>query len=106
MVNQIGRKSSGKRKKCRHGQGTDRACPAMASPSGSGYCSYHEMQALEVGESTSQVSKCKNRDCTEAAAPGLEYCQPCAEWQRKLVMGEATAEEIMMPGKRLKVPEL
>lgn len=72
-LNKVGQKSSGKRKKC---QAVD--CIAMASPSGSGYCSFHERQALEVGQRTSMVFKCKR--CSNAATPESEYCTECQDW--------------------------
>jgi hypothetical protein len=74
--NKVGKKSSGKRAKC----GTTN-CVAMASPSGSGFCSFHEMEALEVGQNTKQVFKCKERGCGNAATPDSEYCKECQDWR-------------------------
>lgn len=81
MVNKVGQKSSGKRKKC---MATN--CIAMASPSGSGYCSWHESQALEVGQRTDKVFKCKR--CSNAATSESEYCSECQDWLRAMNTGK------------------
>jgi len=60
----------------------------MASPSGSGYCSWHEMKALDIGQPTTKVFKCKEDGCSNAATPDCEYCQSCQRWNAGLNLPE------------------
>jgi hypothetical protein len=69
-----------KRKKCKGKtkQGTD--CPAMATPSGSGYCSTHEQQGMQVGDTVKKIRICQ-LCLRNPADPTTEtnYCKQCYE---------------------------
>jgi hypothetical protein len=71
--------------------GTD--CPANASPSGSGYCSGHEQQGVEVGEKVAAVRPCQDCGRNPAWAEGnTNWCKDCLERRaaagRRLIIGE------------------
>jgi hypothetical protein len=72
-----GKKASGKRQRC----GIE-DCPAFASPSGSGFCSWHEQQMTPVGELVADARKfkCHDAKCTKPADIRYgEFCKECAE---------------------------
>lgn len=73
-----GVQSTGKRSRCKMDE-----CPAFASPSKSGFCSFHESQITPVGELVGDAAKfkCKETTCLNAVEPDgeHEYCKECAE---------------------------
>jgi hypothetical protein len=84
-----GVRSSGKRERCK-AKPDGKECQAFASPSGSGFCSWHEQQMTPVGGYVGQAGwfKCKTADCTEMAdAEGqAEYCPACAKKRSESVL--------------------
>lgn len=78
--------------------GTD--CPASASPSGSGYCSTHEQQAVTVGETINAVNVKPCADCKRNPRWGngeTNYCADCMERRarmaRAVIAGEAPDDD-------------
>jgi hypothetical protein len=71
-----GEKSSGKRQRC----GIEN-CQAFASPSKSGFCSWHEQQITPVGELVADARKfkCRDANCAKPQAKGMEFCPECAD---------------------------
>src|ERR1035441_1150228 len=63
-------------------------CPAMADPSGTGYCSWHNTQALNVGDSVALVEQRRCKECKglcEPPTPGMdepEMCDTCIEFAK------------------------
>lgn len=88
-----------KRKKCKGKtkQGTD--CPAMATPSGSGYCSTHEQQGMQVGDTPLSIRICQ-LCLRNPADPETEtnYCADC--YKQRVAVGKriAAGEDVPQPG--------
>jgi hypothetical protein len=71
-----GQKSTGKRKRC-----TIEKCQAFASPSGSGFCSAHELKFTPVGARVADAAKykCKTPACGNLPEGDIEFCRGCAK---------------------------
>jgi hypothetical protein len=84
-----GKKASGKRQRCRMA-----GCQTFESPAHTGFCSFHEMQALTVGESTTVLRQRVCADCKglcERPRPGEEepeFCKDCTEWRVAMNTGD------------------
>ena len=75
--------------------GTD--CPSNASPSGSGYCSWHEQQGVEVGEKVREARPCSDCGRNPAWAEGnTGWCKECLDRRasagRRFITGEESPE--------------
>ena len=68
-------KSTGKRKRC-----TIEKCQAFASPSGSGFCSAHELKFTPVGARVADAAKykCKTPACGNLPEGDIEFCPGAA----------------------------
>ena len=88
-----------KRKKCQGKTpwGTD--CPAMASPSGSGFCSTHELQGMQVGDTVSTVRTCQlcKRNPVDPENE-TNYCRSCYESRWATGRRIAAGEDVPQPG--------
>ena len=64
-------------------------CPAMADPSDTGFCSYHNSQALNVGEPVKLVEQRRCRECKglcEPPTPGMDepdMCETCLDFAKQ-----------------------